>query len=117
MPNCGGTWVGGVDPVDRARLRPTCGVTPVYLVQEVDRFKVITLPELEYAEFAKLPLAMHPWTEGPVTVAIREPKDADERKKSCSSRSRVAATTLNVPSFTCRTREMPPLSRLSMPNR
>ena len=57
-------------------------VRPVYLVQEVDRFKVITLPELEYAEVAKLPLAMQPrWTEGPVTVAIREPKDADERKK------------------------------------
>lgn len=55
---------------------------PVYLVQEVDRFKVITLPELEYAEVAKLPPVLQPrWMKGPVTVAIREPKDADERQK------------------------------------
>ena len=55
---------------------------PVYLVQEVDRFKVIALPALEAAEVAVLPPSLQPrWMEGPITVAIREPKDAEERKK------------------------------------
>ena len=55
---------------------------PAYLVQEVDRFKVVTLPELEAAEVATLPsaLQLHPLA-GPITVAIREPKDAEEQKK------------------------------------
>lgn len=55
---------------------------PVYLVQEVDRFKVIALPELERLSVANLPPALQPrWMGGPITVAIREPKDADEQKK------------------------------------
>lgn len=55
---------------------------PVYLVQEVDRFRVITLPELEAAEVAMLPPALEPrWMAGPLTVAIREPKDVEERNK------------------------------------
>ena len=55
---------------------------PVFLVQEVDRFKVITLPELDAEDVAKLPPALQPrWIGGPITVAIREPKDAQEREK------------------------------------
>ena len=55
---------------------------PVYLVQEVDRFKVIGLPALEAAEVAKLPAALQPrWMGGPLTVAIRSPKDVKEKNK------------------------------------
>ena len=55
---------------------------PVYLVQEVDRFKVIGLPALEAAEVAKLPDALQPrWMGGPLTVAIRSPKDVKEKNK------------------------------------
>lgn len=55
---------------------------PVYLVQEVDRFKIIALPELEAMEVAKLPGGLQPrWMDGPRTVAIRDPKDVEERNK------------------------------------
>lgn len=55
---------------------------PVYLVQEVDRFKVITLPALDVAEVANLPAALQPrWMAGPMTVAIRSPKDAAEHNQ------------------------------------
>ena len=55
---------------------------PAYLVQEVDRFKVITLPELDAAEVDALPPALRLRSiSGPLTVAIREPKDAEEQKK------------------------------------
>ena len=55
---------------------------PVYLVQEIDRFKVIALPELDSAVVANLSPVLQPrWMDGPVTVAIRAPKDDEERKK------------------------------------
>ena len=55
---------------------------PVYLVQEVDRFKVITAPQLLDESVAKLPAALQPrWLDGPITVAIREPEDAAEHNK------------------------------------
>ena len=55
---------------------------PAYLVQEVDRFKVVTLPELDAAEVAILSPALQLRSmTGPITVAIREPKDAQEQKK------------------------------------
>lgn len=55
---------------------------PVYLVQEVDRFKVITAPQLLDESVANLPAALQPrWYAGPLTVAIREPKDEEERKQ------------------------------------
>lgn len=54
---------------------------PLFLVQEVDRFKVVAAPDLRGASIAGLPAALQPdWFSGPVTVAIREPKDADERQ-------------------------------------
>ena len=55
---------------------------PVYLVQEVDRFKVIALPALEDVSVANLPPALQPrWMGGPITVAIRAPKDVAEKNK------------------------------------
>lgn len=55
---------------------------PAYLVQEVDRFKVVTLPELDAAEVAILSPALQLRSmAGPITVAIRQPKDAEEQQK------------------------------------
>ena len=55
---------------------------PLFLVQEVDRFKVIALPDFRDASIAGLPASMQPrWWSGPLNVSIREPKDADERQK------------------------------------
>ncbi len=52
---------------------------PLFLVQEVDRFKVVAAPDLRGASTAGLPAVLQPgWFSGPVTVAIREPKDANE---------------------------------------
>ena len=52
---------------------------PLFLVQEVDRFKVVAAPDLRGASIAALPAALQPdWFSGPITVAIREPKDAME---------------------------------------
>jgi hypothetical protein len=58
---------------------------PLYLVMEVDRFKVVSAPDLDalqaQAALRELPVALQPslWT-GPQMVAIREP-DAEERKR------------------------------------
>ena len=55
---------------------------PLFLVQEVDRFKVIAGPSLDDATVAALPAVLQPhWWKGPKTVAIRESKDAQERNK------------------------------------
>ena len=55
---------------------------PLFLVQEVDRFKVIALPDFRGASLAGLPGSMQPrWWSGPSNVSIREPKDAGERQK------------------------------------
>lgn len=57
-------------------------VRPLFLVQEIDRFKVIAAPDVLDASVAALPAELQPrWMSGPVTVAIREPKDAQERQK------------------------------------
>ena len=55
---------------------------PVYLVQEVDRFKVVALPQLESSAVDKLAPALQPrWTGGPQTVAIRPPASIEEKNK------------------------------------
>ena len=55
---------------------------PLFLVQEIDRFKVIAGPALDDAAVAALPAALQPhWWKGPQTVAIRDPKDTKERNK------------------------------------
>ena len=55
---------------------------PLFLVQEIDRFKVVAAPDLSTPAIAALPAALQPrWWTGPMTVAIREPKDVQERQK------------------------------------
>ena len=55
---------------------------PLFLVQEVDRFKVVVAPSLESGAVAALPDALKPgWLSGPKVVAIRPPKDNAERNK------------------------------------
>lgn len=54
---------------------------PLFLVQEVDRFKVVAAPDFRGASTAELPDALQPgWFSGPVTVGIREPRDTQERQ-------------------------------------
>jgi hypothetical protein len=54
---------------------------PLFLVQEVDRFKVIAGPVLDGSAVTALPIALQPhWWTGPVTVTIREPKDVHEHQ-------------------------------------
>lgn len=58
---------------------------PLFLVHEVDRFRVITSGDYGDADVRQAidqldaPLRPH-WLKGPVTVGIREPKDAQERQ-------------------------------------
>ena len=53
---------------------------PLFLVQEIDRFKVIAAPDIHGVSLTGLPVALQPrWWSGPLKVAIREPKDAKER--------------------------------------
>lgn len=55
---------------------------PLYLVNEIDRFKVISAPNINRQDLARLPKLLQVGvTSGPLVVAIREPKDAEERKK------------------------------------
>ena len=54
---------------------------PLFLVHEIDRFKVIAAPDLPDAFANELPLALRPKLfSGPMTVAIRAPKDEAERE-------------------------------------
>jgi hypothetical protein len=59
---------------------------PLFLVMEIDRFKVVAAPDLKAAaaaeSFAKLPPQLVPnfWS-GPVVVGIRSPKSEEERTK------------------------------------
>jgi hypothetical protein len=54
---------------------------PIFLVQEIDRLKVIAGPMLDgHAVMALAPSLQPQWWKGPLTVAIREPKDALERQ-------------------------------------
>jgi hypothetical protein len=54
---------------------------PLYLVHEVDRFKVIALADVDTAELPKLPEALQPQLfKGPQTVGLRE-ASKEEREK------------------------------------
>ena len=56
-------------------------VRPLFLVHEIDRFKVIAAPDVESAALAELPKSLVPqFLRGPVVVAIRAPKDLNERE-------------------------------------
>ena len=55
---------------------------PLFLVLELDRFKVVMAPDLDSAAVAALSAALQPSRlSGPVTVAVRDPKDLKERNK------------------------------------
>lgn len=55
---------------------------PLYLVHEVDRYKVIAAPDVNAEELNALPASLKPqfWS-GPQTVSIRPPKNAEEHNK------------------------------------
>ena len=58
---------------------------PLFLVSETDRFKVIAAADLQDDDASKelmaLPAELKPhFFQGPVTIAIRDPKDAQERQ-------------------------------------
>ncbi|MCZ2405252.1 MAG: pilus assembly protein [Burkholderiales bacterium] len=55
---------------------------PVYLVAEVDRFKVITWEEIRHADFSSLPPELKPggW-RFPAIVALRPPASIEEKNK------------------------------------
>jgi hypothetical protein len=54
---------------------------PLYLVHEVDRFKVIALPDIDARELQKLPESLLPrFLKGPETVGLREGSN-EEREK------------------------------------
>ena len=53
---------------------------PLFLVAELDRFKVVSRLALKNEALDALPTALQPGKfSGPLTVAIREPKDLDEK--------------------------------------
>ena len=58
---------------------------PLFLVHEVDRFRVITSGDWGDADvreaIARLDVPLRPhWLKGPVTVGIRDPRDSQERR-------------------------------------
>lgn len=57
-------------------------VRPLFLVQEIDRFKVVNVVSLDPIALAALPQLLKPALfAGPLVVAIREPKNQAEREK------------------------------------
>ena len=66
-------------------LHTAYAARPLFLVHEVDRFRVITLGDYGDADvdgaIAALDAPLRPhWLKGPVTVGTREPRDAEERQ-------------------------------------
>ena len=66
-------------------LHATYQARPLFLVHEVDRFRVIARPDYDGqdvdAAFSQLPREIRPrWSGSPVTVGIRTPKDNQERQ-------------------------------------
>lgn len=54
---------------------------PLYLVHEIDRFKVISLPDVDVLELTKLPKSLQPQLLiGPQTVGLRD-ANTEEREK------------------------------------
>lgn len=53
---------------------------PLFMVAELDRFKVITKIMLDDKSLSSLPLSLKPdFFSGPITVSIREPNSQDEK--------------------------------------
>ena len=54
---------------------------PLFLVHEIDRFKVVAAPDVDSAALDALPEGLRPvWWFGPLIVSVREPRDAGERQ-------------------------------------
>jgi hypothetical protein len=66
-------------------LHTAYAARPLFLVHEVDRFRVITMGDYGDVDVGgaiavlDAPLRPH-WFQGPVTVGIRDPRDTEERK-------------------------------------
>ncbi len=62
-------------------LHAISAAKPLFLVLEIDRFKVITAPQLEAAALAALPEQLQPkkFSLGPMILSIRPPVDSSER--------------------------------------
>lgn len=56
---------------------------PVYLVYEVDRFRVVSVADIQPGELKPQSGGLHrlPWT-GPQVIGVRQPADAEEKLKS-----------------------------------
>jgi hypothetical protein len=66
-------------------LHTTYQARPLFLVHEVDRFRVISLPDYNGEDVAEQLDSLGPsirpnWFSGPVRVGIRDPKDREERQ-------------------------------------
>jgi hypothetical protein len=62
-------------------LQTVWAARPLFLVLEVDRFKVLGRPDLPSLSLSELASTIRPsFFSGPVTVAIRDPKDEKERQ-------------------------------------
>lgn len=66
-------------------LHTAYGARPLFLVHEVDRFRAITAGDYGDADvngaIAALDAPLRPhWFKGPVTVGIRDPRNAEERR-------------------------------------
>ena len=82
---------------------------PLFLVQEVDRFKVVMAPDLDAMAVAALPASLKPlsWA-GPRVVAIRPPAVWKKKTVFCLPPLKAGATMPNALSFTCPTRVKTP---------
>ncbi len=55
---------------------------PIFLVNEVDRFKPVSLADIEDGTIASLPANLRPgWFDKPIAVGIRDPIDQEEKNK------------------------------------
>lgn len=54
---------------------------PLYLAMEVDRFKVVMSADIDHEALAQLPLELQPLKMGVQVVALRPPKDVEEKNK------------------------------------
>lgn len=62
-------------------LSTVLAARPLFLVQEIDRFKVIAASQIGSSAVESLPMGLKPsWWLGPVIVSIRAPKDERERQ-------------------------------------
>lgn len=62
-------------------LSTVLAARPLFLVQEIDRFKVIAAPQIGSSAVESLPMGLKPsWWSGPAIVSIRAPKDERERQ-------------------------------------